>query len=319
MDEARERARQTLSRKLSELIPPGSVDAAALGTGINRSTIYKWRQGQQQPGAIDLAVLANYLGVKASDLVGDSPLPRKVTPYERDADLRDLVDSLDALSREDREQIVRHTLWTARKAQPPQPSSLSSVIDFPSHTSDLGDFPPPPIPINEWIQKDTDLPRDLHAWVRPVDAETAAGAPRETEDILLPTTQLLNSLQEIHDERVKVVKILGDSMYPTLRNGWKVLLDPSRSLFQPGKIVMVYIRDEGTTIGVFQNGAAGYRIVKRNRRYGGPVEIPLSDGEWYPVGTVTTIVEAPVELEPYRPDDTDDGFGLLPGELNRHE
>jgi hypothetical protein len=86
-------------------------------------------------------------------------------------------------------------------------------------------------------------------------------------------------------------------MYPILRNGWKVLFDPSRSLFQPGKIVIVYLKDEGTTIGLLAKSGDQFKIVKRNPNYGGPPEIPLRAGEWYPVGTVTTIVEAPVEIE----------------------
>lgn len=39
------------------------------------------------------------------------------------------------------------------------------------------------------------------------------------------------------------------------------------------------------------------RLVNRNPDYGGPTEIPLRESEWYPVGTVTTIVEARIEIE----------------------
>ncbi len=162
-----------------------------------------------------------------------------------------------------------------------------------------GDFPPPPIPIDQWIERDTDRPRSLHAWLVPVAAEVAAGVPRDTDDLLIPSAQVLNTLKEVRDERRKVVKVLGDSMHPTLRNGWKVLLDPARGLFQPGKIVMVYLRDEGTTIGMLARGTreGEFKIVKRNPDYGGPIEIELPNGEWYPIGTVTTVVEAPIEVD----------------------
>lgn len=278
----------------------------ANAAGLDRSYVSSLENGSARsyPKRVTLEKLARPLRVDPDTIASRTPYLPTITPYDRDPEIRQLVDHIEALPRDDRDELVRHTLWTARRIRASSVSgaeitaaSLADVFEFPSQTNGSGDFPPPPVRPSDWIEKDTDTPRDLHAWVRPVDAEAAAGVPRENEDVLLPSTQLINSLREIHDERVKVVKILGDSMHPVLRNGWKVLIDPSRALFQPGKIVMVYLRDEGTTIGVLAERDGGYVIVKRNRSYGGPVEIRLDTDGWFPIGTVTTIVEAPVEVE----------------------
>jgi transcriptional regulator with XRE-family HTH domain len=261
-----------------------------------------------------LSQIAVALGCDIEELTGREIL-RQVTPYETTASYRTLIDALEQILETDRAEIIRHATWSAQRLQGERQArgpfyadtnivafpQASSIRDSPSVIRDApidnGDFPPPPVPFDEWIEKDTDVPRALHAWIRPIDSEAAAGVPRVEDDWLIPTTQLLNSLREIRDDRVKVVKVFGDSMYPVLRNGWKVLLDPAKHLFQPGKIVIVYLREEGTTIGLLAKDGDAFKIVKRNQNYGGPVEIPLRAGEWYPVGTVTTIVEAPVEIE----------------------
>jgi len=239
-----------------------------------------------------LRQVARALECEIEELTGRESI-RQITPYESNPRYRLMIDMLETVDDSERDEILDHAIWSAERARPRLPSS--NLVLFPTRAGEDGDFPPPPI--DRWIEKDTDVPRPLHAWVTPIDASVAAGVPIAPDDWLIPTTQLLNSLRELRDDRVKVVKIFGHSMHPTLRNGWKVLLDPSRSLFQPGKIVMVYIRDEGTTIGLLATSGEEFKIVKRNPDYGGPPEIPLLAGEWYPVGTVTTIVEAPVEVE----------------------
>jgi transcriptional regulator with XRE-family HTH domain len=270
-----------------------SVAQLAEKSGINRTHIYNLWKSDDAASLATLKRLASTLRVKVGDLVEDRPI--EATPYDKIPAYRQLIDTLERVDAEDRAEIVSHALWTAERARPRIPSS--NLVLFPVKDDTSGDFPEPPIPLGEWIEKDTDTPRPLHAWIVPIDHEAAAGIPRQEDDWLIPTTQLLNSVREVRDGRTKVVKVFGDSMHPVLRNGWKVLLDPSRTLFQPGKIVVVYIRDEGTTMGVLAQSGERWWIQKRNPDYGGPVEIHLRSGEWYPVGTVTTIVEAPVEVE----------------------
>jgi transcriptional regulator with XRE-family HTH domain len=281
-------------------------------SGINASQLRGYETGSsgRYPRVPTLRRLASALNTTVAYLIGDAarpPLPA-LTRYDRDPQIRALVDSLATLPLSHREEVTRHTLWSiervveSERRKPEDVPQLSmwpiaDVIEFPHVANGAGDFPMPPIPLDEWIEKDTDTPRPLHAWVVPVDAEAAAGLPRHEDDWLIPTTQLLNSVREVRDDRTKVVKVFGDSMHPVLRNGWKVLLDPARSLFRPGKIVVVYVKDEGITLGLLANEGERYWIQKRNPNYGGPTEIHLRTGEWYPVGTVTTIVEAPVEIE----------------------
>lgn len=294
----------------------------AATVGITKDAMSRIERGVNGTTLGNLRTFADVLDVDLRDLIdpvlqadpppsmpgdvirdgGGRDFPGSVTPIEVSGQYRKVVDSLAALPEQDREEMIRMILWTAERVRPQQvaltgPVFIGNVLPFPSQPDDAGDFPFPPISEEEWIDRDTDIPRPLHAWVKPIHAEVAAGPPRATDDWMIPTTQVLNSLREVRDDRVKVVKIFGDSMYPVLRNGWKVLLDPARSLFQLGKVVMVYIRDEGSTIGMLASHGQAYKIVKRNPNYGGPLEILLNHGEWYPVGTVTTIVEAPVEIE----------------------
>lgn len=262
---------------------------------MDRSQVNGLENGtaRSYPKPETLAKIARVLNREVDELTGKVTL-RQATPYETNPTYRRLIDLLEAVELADRDQIVSHALWASERARPRVASTNLRL--FPS-SAEENDFPPLPDDIGRLIEKDTDTPRPLHAWIVPIDAEAAAGLPRQEDDWLIPTTQLLNSVREVRDDRTKVVKVFGDSMHPTLRNGWKVLLDPSRALFQPGKIVVVYIRDEGTTMGVLARSGERFWIQKRNLDYGGPSEIPLREGEWYPVGTVTTIVEAPVVVE----------------------
>lgn len=114
-EKVRDEARRNLKQKFAELFPPGTVDAAVNETGLNRSTIYKWIAGKQQPNVIDLAVLANHLHVRVSDLLSDEPPPRRLTPYETNARYRDLVDAINVLSATDREEVIRHAIWEAER------------------------------------------------------------------------------------------------------------------------------------------------------------------------------------------------------------
>jgi phage repressor protein C with HTH and peptisase S24 domain len=234
------------------------------------------------PGVFTVQRYAHLVGTTVGALLGEVP---------------------DVLTEGDRQRMLEFADWLRERAQRFERTTIASALDnvrqFPTNARRDGDFPLPPIPIEEWVFKDTDRPQPLHAGAKPVAADVAAGLPSNPDDdTLIPTAQVLNSiLREIRDPRVNVIRIAGHSMHPVLRNGWLVLIDPARALFQAGKVVMVYIKDEGTTIGLLAKNGGGFKIVKRNQDYGGPTEILLREGEWYPVGTVTRIVDAPVEIE----------------------
>ena len=248
---------------------------------VSQGGLSKILSGERSnPGIFTIKTIADAAGVTVGELLGERGF--------------ELTESNRAVAAD----AIRHLMAVLGLPFDARHERASYVAD--QSATDTDDFPPPPIHIAEWIERDTDVPRPHHEWRRPLDLEEAAAGPtRLTDDAVVPTGDagLLNSLREIRDPRVKVVKIFGDSMDPVLHDGSKVLLDPSRALFQPGQIVMVYIKDEGSTIGLLAKNGEGFRIVKRNPDYGGPPEIVLHAGEWYPVGTVTTIVEAPVEIE----------------------
>jgi phage repressor protein C with HTH and peptisase S24 domain len=208
----------------------------------------------------------------------------------------------DVLTPSDRAKMIEFADWLRDRAERREREmigALDNLRQFPGNVRRDGDFPAPPIPIDEWILKDTDRPQPLHAGTKPIAGDAAAGLPiNPDDDSLIPQAQLLNSiLREIRDPRINVIRVAGHSMHPVLRNGWLILVDPARALFQPGRVVMVYIKDEGTTLGLLAKSGSAYKIVKRNESYGGPSEIALRDGEWYPIGTATRVVDAPIEIE----------------------
>jgi SOS-response transcriptional repressor LexA len=272
-----------LQQRLRDLLQNRERKALAAKMRISEATLSRWYTGTEwrQPGVFTLKAFANEVGETVGSLLGE-------------------VD--DVLTEDDRRRMIEFSDWLRERAQRFERSTIvavDNVRQFPSNVRRDGDFPLPPIPIDDWIFKDTDRPQPLHAGAKPIAADVAAGSPSNPDDdSLIPQAQVLNSiLREIRDPRVNVIRVAGHSMHPVLRNGWLVLVDPARALFQPGKVVMVYVKDEGTTIGLLAKNGPGYKIVKRNLDYGGPVEISLPEGEWYPVGTVTRIVDAPVEIE----------------------
>lgn len=89
-----------------------------------------------------------------------------------------------------------------------------------------------------------------------------------------------------------VIRVIGNSMAPELQDGWKVLVDTTRTEPADGALVAVYIKDQGGTLGRWhvQHGRPFLR--KSNTEY---ADVPLGAPEgWTLWGTVTTIVEAPI-------------------------
>src|SRR5690348_11221360 len=113
-------------------------------------------------------------------------------------------------------------------------------------------------------------------------------------ELTLTSTQVLHSVREVWDSRLQVIRVIGDSMAPELRHGWKVLVDTDLSRPTDDALVAIYVRDEGGMLGRWhvENGKAFLR--KSNPDY---ARIALGEpDEWTLWGTVTRIVEAPVEL-----------------------
>lgn len=276
---------------------------------MHRSHIERIEDGSfDHPRPVTLKKLASALNCEVDELTGKETI-REPTPYEKNARYKALLDTLDTVDEVERYVIVNHALWTAVRAKPlakvkgsrnrtvsiasPGPTN---VARFPQSSS--GDFPPPPVAPEEYIAKDADFPRPVHEGPALIDMPSAAGQPLH-DDVLVPQgmTNVLNTRREVHEGRRRIIRVIGDSMKPILHNGSLVEFDPARDLFQPGRVVMVYIKDEGSTIGLLAKHGNGLKLLKRNPDYGGPMEIILRANEYHPMGTATRIVDAPIVIE----------------------
>jgi hypothetical protein len=177
---------------------------------------------------------------------------------------------------------------------------LRDVFDLDDETLDEMEPVPPTsnvyqfvVPPEEFIERDHDYPRALHAWVVP-DLPAAAGQSGAGADFEMSRTQVLHSVREVWDSRLQVVRVIGDSMAPELRNGWKVLVDTEQIKPADGALVAVYVNYEGGILGRWRLDGNRPILVKTNKAFA-DVHLGAPD-EWKLWGTVTQIVGAPVEL-----------------------
>lgn len=155
-------------------------------------------------------------------------------------------------------------------------------------------------PVNEaeFIQRDYDYPRPLHAWVVPETAQLAAGPRGILSDSPLSTAQVIHSIRDVRNALLQVVRVIGDSMADVLQHGYKVLVDTTLTTPANGDIVAVYVKDEGGMIGYWNKQGDQFSLLKENPDYS---RVDLGEpSEWLLWGTVTTIVEAPLERRPRR-------------------
>jgi transcriptional regulator with XRE-family HTH domain len=147
-----------------------------------------------------------------------------------------------------------------------------------------------PVDPSEFIERDFDYPRELHA-VEVQVYEVAAGPVGINPDADIENGFLLHG-REIRDPLHRVIKVAGDSMSPTFEHGWKVLIDTKKRDPKNGEVVAVYVNEMGSIIGRWDRRKSRVRLLKDNEA-NEPVE--LGDPEtWRLIGTVQTIVHAPV-------------------------
>jgi transcriptional regulator with XRE-family HTH domain len=183
------------------------------------------------------------------------------------------------------------------------PHNGADVLPFSARTAAAAAVEEPvdyrfPIVETEFIEHDYDYPRPLHAWVVPEAAPVAAGPHGIESDSPLSTAQVIHSIRDVRNALLQVVRVIGDSMCDVLRDGYKVLVDTTLTTPANGDIVAVYVKDEGGMIGYWNKQGDSYSLTKENPDYG---RVDLGDPtEWLLWGTVTTIVEAPLERKPRR-------------------
>ena len=205
---------------------------------------------------------AKDLGTTVGDLLGEPPLGE--ADKER---LREFVAFL----------IARFDLMDARAAADREARAIQVSED-------------------EFIERDFDYPRPHHVWIVP-HAKAAAGtgveADRDTE-----TTEVLHSIQDVYNGQLRVIRVIGDSMSPVLRDGDKVTFDIRLVNPRDGDVVAVYDDVRGGIVGYWRRGENGeHWLDKENEVFAS--ERLETGAAWKLWGTVTRIVDTPVP--PRRP------------------
>jgi hypothetical protein len=224
------------------------------------------------PGVFKLQKIATSLETTVGDLLGEPG-------YEAARDLLSIAQ--------------RRTLRDAVRL-------LRDLFDLEDVSLDEGDSRPAAanesrfsVTPDDFIERDHDYPRVLHAWIVP-ETPAAAGPAGATAEQELASTQILHSIREVWDNRYMVIRVIGDSMAPELRHGWKILVDTEQTRPVEDALVAVYVKDEGGVIGRWHEVSDRIMLRKSNPEYS-PVALGAPD-EWWLWGTVTKVVEAPVEM-----------------------
>lgn len=130
-----------------------------------------------------------------------------------------------------------------------------------------------------------DQPRDEHAVVVPVEAVVVGGSPGEAANVRDEDYTLLHHL---YRPGRRVVRIYGDSMWPTYHSGDLLLVEPTKRL-RDGKVGLVRVNGESTVKRVY--GPKKGKVVLRGDNPTFP-PIVIEDGDDFEiVGEILGIVE----------------------------
>lgn len=222
----------------------------------------KRRGPAKVPGLFTIKRLAEQLETTVGDLLGERSFD--ITPADRRR-FRELTDfirqrlSLDSVDETDREPLEYRF----------------------------------PVEAARFKERDYDYPRALHAWLVP-EVPMAAGPSGIEADQPMLTTEVLHSIRDVRHGALQVVRVIGDSMADLLLDGYKILVDTRLKTPRAGDLVAVYIKTEGGVIGYWREEPNRKIFLdKHNREHYGPVQLGHHT-EWFLVGTVTKIVEAPL-------------------------
>jgi hypothetical protein len=215
---------------------------------------FRRRPALQNPGVFTLKEVADALETTVGDLLAEPA----------HASIRDLVSRADRRKMRDAVALLRNLFDLDDEAL----MAASAATDE--------EAAPFLVSAAEFIARDHDYPEPLHAWVVP-------------EGTSIPDVQ---SLREVRDPRFLVVRVLGDSMEPELRDGWKVLVDTEQTTPELHALVAVYIRGHGGFLGRWERESE--TILLRRSNPAAPPIVLENQEEWMVWGTVTTIVEAPI-------------------------
>ena len=220
------------------------------------------------PGVFKLQQVADMLDTTVGDLLGE---PGYESP-------RDLVTTA-------QRRTLREAMFILR-----------DLFDLDDESLDVIEEPQKyrfPVSASDFIERDHDYPRTLHAWIVP-ELSASAGKSGSEPELTLASAQILHSVREVWDSRLQVVRVIGESMAPELRHGWKVLVDTELTRPTPDALVAIYLKDEGGILGRWYLEDGRPMLRKTNSDFA-PIALGPPN-EWTLWGTVTKVVEAPVAL-----------------------
>ncbi|MCU1347103.1 MAG: hypothetical protein JWO56_133 [Acidobacteria bacterium] len=150
------------------------------------------------------------------------------------------------------------------------------------------------VPEEEFVERDYDYPRPHHVWIVP-HAKAAAGggveSDRDTE-----TTEVLHSIRDVYNAQLRVIRVIGDSMSPALRDGDKVTVDTRLTSPSDGQVVAVYHHTDGGILGYWRRGQRGeFWLDKENAAFE-EIRLGREARDWTLWGTVTRIVDTPAPI-----------------------
>jgi phage repressor protein C with HTH and peptisase S24 domain len=230
-------------------------------TPYRKRKLGKKRGPSVAPGVFTIKRIADQLDTTVGDLLGEREFDVTIGDRRR---IRELLDFL-------RQRLALDTIEAL------EPQSLEYRF---------------PIPFARFKERDYDYPQALHAWVVP-EFPMAAGPGGIEPERPLMTTDVLHSIRDVRNGALQVIKVIGDSMSDLLLDGYKILVDTRLKKPRTRDVVAVYIKAEGGVMGYWQEQSGGKVVLEKHNPDYEPV--PLGHRtEWFLVGTVTKIVEAPL-------------------------
>ena len=142
-----------------------------------------------------------------------------------------------------------------------------------------------------FVAGEYDYPRLHHVFLVP-HAKAAAGEGIEA-DLDVETTEVLHSIRDVYTGDLRVIKVIGDSMAPVLRDGDKLAIDIRRTRPREGDVVAVYHHTSGGILGYWRVGKQGEFWLDKANDAAQSIRLGGS-GDWTVWGPATRIVDAPV-------------------------
>ena len=287
----------------------GEQKALALRAGVSPENFNKVLTGMtKDPGFELVARIARAAGISLDELYDEEAFPptaRASADQISRADrkkLRDMHDRLgemhDWIETRFLEQPVKEKRAKAAGAntfdesakpgeESGEPPAEGATVPFPPQRTLPKWSPEFPYEPKDFIHRDLDYPRDLHA--REYTAlPVAAGAKPATGETV--KAYALND-PDVRSDTHKVSVVTGDSMEPFLYDGWKIMVDTRERNPAPGDPVVFYgSKSEGFIVGYWDPNHGKPRLLKANPNYP-PVDLDDSE-QWFLLGTVQKIVDA---------------------------